>query len=149
MQYEEFEVKRKNLRISKAMLAKILGISRQAYYKWELRGEVPDRFVKKLYETFDDVKPKDFDFYSAENIRLNMKVYNMTMNETAKELGMSIASLNYHLAKGDSFYTYKRRVNAIFKPLIIPCVYNTVKKRLEVIPPEMMKKREAKKADEI
>lgn len=115
----------KELRESKGYcisdFAKILVINHTIYSRYEKQGEIPSKYIYKLWQKIDGVPlPDDFFYYTSLTMMINMKFHRMTQQEIASMFDISNQSTISSLMKKNIPMYEAKEIFLQFDPLIVP-----------------------------
>lgn len=102
-------------------MAKFTEIMPIYYAKYEEEGEIPSKYIYRLWLKLPDFPvPNDFFDYTSHTLMVNMKLHNMTQSQIAKMFGMSNQStISSMLSQNIPMYELKECFHN-FQPLFIP-----------------------------
>lgn len=121
--------RRLELNLNVSNIWEALGISKQAYYKYEKHNEVPSYNINKVKEIFgEDIveeEEEDAGIYTAYMVEINCIYHDMSKKELGLKLGVCETTI-YNMFKNrtTNFSPLKDKLHEIFDPLIVPCVFN-------------------------
>lgn len=101
-------------------MGNFIGIMPTYYSKYEEEGEIPSKYIYKLWLKLNDFPiPDDFFWYTSFTLMANMKYHKMTQSDIAKMFGFGNQStISSLFSKNIPMYELKESFNK-FKPLII------------------------------
>ena len=117
---------RKNYGVNKAAFASIMGIKELSYSEYELRGELPSKYVYLLWKHYKDFPiPEDFFYYTSFVLETNMSYHHLTQTQVAKMFDIANQStISGYLKENIPMYE-KKDYFLKFDPFIIPVVLQT------------------------
>ncbi len=126
------EISLKEIRTSygldKASFAKIIGMKEPFYSQYELRNELPSKYVYILWQNLSDFPiPKDFFYYTSFVLDVNMRYHHMTQIQVAKMFDIANQStISGYLRENIPMYE-KKEYFLKFKPFILPLIVHNDK----------------------
>ncbi len=104
-------------------MGNFMGIMPPYYNKYEKEGEVPSKYIYRLWLKLPDFPiPKDFFKYTSFVLKVNMVYHGMTQTEIAQMFGFSTQStISSMLAQNIPMYELKEKFHN-FRPFIIPVI---------------------------
>ena len=102
-------------------MSEIIGLQEMFYKRHEETGEIPSKFVYKLWREYKNIPlPEDFWYFTSFSLAVNMKYHRMTQKMVAKELGYGAqATISHILSENIPLYEKKEEFLKAFNPLII------------------------------
>lgn len=110
-------------------MGNFLGFMPIYYSKYEEEGEIPSKYIYKLWLKIDDFPiPDDFFCYTSFTLIVNMKYHKLTQKEVAAMFNISSQStISTLLTENIPMYELKEYFNK-FDPLIIPVMADKTNK---------------------
>lgn len=127
----DLEKVRKSYKKSIEEFASVLGISPYYYETYEKEGEIPCKYIYKLYQHYPNFPiPADFFCYTSFTLCVNMKYHQMKQVDLAKKFGVMQQTISHYITNKKPILMYEDKDKFIkaFDPLIMPF---TVKKANE------------------
>ena len=120
MKYDLLNV-RKSYGFSMQEMGNFLGIMPNYYSKYEEEGEIPSKYIYKLWLKIKDFPiPNDFFLYTSFTLLVNQKYHGLTQQDLAKMFEISGQStISSLLSENIPMYELKDHFGK-FKPFIIP-----------------------------
>lgn len=103
-------------------MANLAGMSEKHYESCELKGEIPCKYIYKVYTEGKDLPlPEDFFYFTSYTLKCNMKYHRMSQNRIAELFGYSNQSTISNILNDNiPMYELKEKFGEVFDPLIIP-----------------------------
>jgi len=99
-----------------------MGLQEIFYKKYEISGEVPSKYILKLWQELEDFPiPEDFFYYTSFTLVVNLKYHHMKQQDAADAFGYSNQStISNFVQENIPMYEKKKEFIETFKPLIVP-----------------------------
>lgn len=125
MRYD-LESVRKTYNMSLNEFASICGISPHYYEFYEKDGEVPCKYIYKLWKQLPEFPiPDDFFCYTSFSLCVNMKYHRLKQTEIAEKFGVMQQTISHYLTKEPILmYEMKDKFLETFDPFIMPMQVN-------------------------
>lgn len=119
----DLEKVRKSYKCSIEEFAGLLEISPYYYELYEKEGEIPCKYVYKLYEQLPNLPlPADFFCYTSFSLCVNMKYHKMKQVELAEKFGIMQQTVSHYLTNKEPILMYEMKEKFLntFNPFIMP-----------------------------
>lgn len=122
MKFDLAYVREHQYKMTKQDFAKYIGIGAVYYEKYEEAGEIPSKYIYKLWCRLPNFPiPSDFFYYTSQTLLMNMKFHNKKQIDMMKQFGFETqATVSNYLRDNLPMYEKKKNFQKAFKPMIVP-----------------------------